>query len=146
MLGLTASRTHSNSQPEIEELEHRAVLGLFAQSATNAVGAACEPAGAFRVVRWHGPGATAGYRTSIDFDFFSAQPIDPRELYETLDFVAKGRITQEERNTLTVQAETEDGQLLAQTVEAIRKVPAVAVAPLGRIGEIAPGNPVLDPK
>ena len=40
----------------------------------------------------------------------------------------------------------EDRQLLAQTVEAIRKVPAVAVAPLGRIGEIAPGNPVLDPK
>ena len=40
----------------------------------------------------------------------------------------------------------EDSQLLAQAVEAIRKVPAVAVAPLGRIGEIAPGNPVLDPK
>ena len=188
-----------------------------------------------------------GHRTSIDFDFFSAQPINPRQLYETLDFLAKGRITQEERNTLTVQAETEDGpvpvsffgglglrcvdlptkippgvslagvrdifgckcatiqqrdslkdlqdicallrhglslaeglscaraiygksfnpritlmalsyplaleglpaedsQLLAQAVEAIRKVPAVAVAPLGRIGEIAPGNPVLDPK
>ena len=87
-----------------------------------------------------------GHRTSNDFDFFSAQPIDPRQLYETLDFVAQGRITQEERNTLTVQAETEDSQLLARTVEAIRKVPAVAVAPLGRIGEIAPGNPVLDPK
>ncbi len=40
----------------------------------------------------------------------------------------------------------EDGQLLAQTVEAITKVPAVAVAPLGRIGEIAPGNPVLGPR
>ncbi len=30
-------------------------------------------------------------------------------MYEALDFLAKGRITQEERNTLTVLAETEDG-------------------------------------
>ena len=50
-----------------------------------------------------------GHRNSVDFDFFSAQPIDPRQLYKTLDFLAKGRITQEESNTLTVQADTEDG-------------------------------------
>lgn len=50
-----------------------------------------------------------GHRTSVDLDFFSAQPVEPRKLYATLDFLAKGRITQEERNTLTVQAETEDG-------------------------------------
>lgn len=50
-----------------------------------------------------------GHRNSVDFDFFSAQPIAPRQLYETLDFLAKGRITQEERNTLTVQANTKDG-------------------------------------
>ncbi|MCY3941269.1 MAG: nucleotidyl transferase AbiEii/AbiGii toxin family protein [Gammaproteobacteria bacterium] len=50
-----------------------------------------------------------GHRSSVDFDFFSAKPIEPRQLYETLDFLAKGRITQEERNTLTVQARTEDG-------------------------------------
>lgn len=50
-----------------------------------------------------------GHRNSVDLDFFSAQPIDPRQLYETLDFLANGRITQEERNTLTVRANTEDG-------------------------------------
>lgn len=50
-----------------------------------------------------------GHRNSVDFDFFSAQPVNPRQLYETLDFLAKGRITQEERNTLTVRADTEDG-------------------------------------
>lgn len=50
-----------------------------------------------------------GHRKSVDFDFFSAQPVDPRRLYETLDFLAEGRITQEERNTLTVQAVTEAG-------------------------------------
>ena len=50
-----------------------------------------------------------GHRSSVDFDFFSAQPIDLRHLYETLDFLAKSRITQQERNTLTVQTDTEDG-------------------------------------
>lgn len=50
-----------------------------------------------------------GHRNSVDFDFFSARPIEPRQLYQALDFLAKGRITQEDRNTLTVQAETEDG-------------------------------------
>ncbi len=50
-----------------------------------------------------------GHRNSVDFDFFSAQPIDPRQLYEALDFLARGRITQEEHNTLTVLAETEAG-------------------------------------
>lgn len=181
-----------------------------------------------------------GHRNSVDLDFFSAQPVEPRQLYATLDFLAKGRITQEERNTLTVQANTEDGpvsvsffgglrlrcvdlpirippgvslagardifgckcatiqqrdnlkdlqdvcallrhglplaeglgcartiygesfnprmtlmalsyppaleglpaedrQLLAQAVEDIRNLPAVEVAPLGRIGEVAPG-------
>ncbi len=50
-----------------------------------------------------------GHRDSVDFDFFSAQPIAPQQLYRTLDFLAKGRIVQEERNTLTVQANTQDG-------------------------------------
>lgn len=50
-----------------------------------------------------------GHRNSVDLDFFSAQPIDPRQLFETLDFLAKGRITQAERNTLTVLASTEHG-------------------------------------
>ena len=50
-----------------------------------------------------------GHRDSVDFDFFSAQPIHPHQLYETLDFLAKGRITQVESNTLTVLADTQDG-------------------------------------
>lgn len=50
----------------------------------------------------------------------------------------------------------EDRQLLAQAVEEIQNVPAVAVEPLGRIGEVAPvalnerpmdafGNTVVEP-
>lgn len=50
-----------------------------------------------------------GHRNSVDFDFFSAQPVEPRKLYEALDFLADGRIIQEDLNTLTVRAETEDG-------------------------------------
>ncbi len=50
-----------------------------------------------------------GHRNSVDFDFFSSQPVAPRALYKRLDFLMEGRITQEDRNTLTVQANTDDG-------------------------------------
>lgn len=50
-----------------------------------------------------------GHRESVDFDFFSAQPLDPFRLHQSLDFLAKGRIIQQERNTLTALASTEDG-------------------------------------
>ena len=150
----------SNSQPEIEELEHRAVLGHFAQGAANAVGAACEPAGAFRVVRWHGPGATAWtshqQRDSLkDLQDICALLRHGLSLAEGLS-CARAIYGKSFNPRITLVAlsyppaleglPAEDSQLLAQTVEAIRKVPALAVAPLGRIGEIAPGNPVLDPR
>ena len=87
-----------------------------------------------------------GHRKSVDLDFFSAQPVEPRRLYSTLDFLAKGRITQEERNTLMALSypptleglPAEDCRLLARAVEEIQNVPAVEVEPLGRIGEVAP--------
>ena len=50
-----------------------------------------------------------GHRKSVGLDFLSAQPVDPAQLHATLDFLADGRVTQQERNTLTVQAATEDG-------------------------------------
>ena len=50
-----------------------------------------------------------GHRSSVDFDFFSSRPLVPRQLREQLDFLAGSKITQEERNTLTVQVGTEDG-------------------------------------
>ncbi len=50
-----------------------------------------------------------GHRESVDFDFFSARPLDPFRLHQSLDFLAKGRIVQQERNTLSALADTEDG-------------------------------------
>ena len=72
-----------------------------------------------------------GHRTSVDFDFFSARPFVPRELYEQLDFLAGGRITQQRRNTLTVQARASDepvsvsffGGLRLNSVALPRKIP-----------------------
>lgn len=50
-----------------------------------------------------------GHRESVDFDFFSSRPFTPRRLYEELDVLAEGRITQQEHNTLTVRAVTKEG-------------------------------------
>ena len=50
-----------------------------------------------------------GHRDSVGFDFFSSRPFVPRQLYGKLEFLARGRITQQERNTLTVRTATEDG-------------------------------------
>ena len=50
-----------------------------------------------------------GHRSSVDFDFFSSRPFVSRQLREQLDFLAGSKITQEQRNTLTVQVGTDDG-------------------------------------
>ena len=50
-----------------------------------------------------------GHRASVDFDFFSSQSFVPRQLREQLDFLTGSKITQEQRNTLTVQVGTDDG-------------------------------------
>jgi Nucleotidyl transferase AbiEii toxin, Type IV TA system len=50
-----------------------------------------------------------GHRTSIDFDFFTERPIDPRELESAFDFVKQSRVIQQQRNTLSVLAPVQDG-------------------------------------
>ena len=43
-----------------------------------------------------------GHRESIDFDFFTAEPFDPQELYESIDILAGAKIVQDTQNTLSV--------------------------------------------
>jgi hypothetical protein len=42
-----------------------------------------------------------GHRQSVDFDFFGIRPFDPTELQAAIPFLAKARVRQRERNTLT---------------------------------------------
>jgi hypothetical protein len=43
-----------------------------------------------------------GHRQSLDFDFFSSEPVIPEKLLETIPFLAHAKILQNERQTLTV--------------------------------------------
>jgi hypothetical protein len=42
-----------------------------------------------------------GHRQSVDFDFFGSRPFDPATVQASIPFLAKARIIQKERNTLT---------------------------------------------
>jgi hypothetical protein len=42
-----------------------------------------------------------GHRQSVDFDFFGSHPFDPVKLLASIPFLAKARVMQNERNTLT---------------------------------------------
>jgi hypothetical protein len=42
-----------------------------------------------------------GHRQSVDFDFFGNRSFDPTELQAAIPFLAKARVRQRERNTLT---------------------------------------------
>ena len=48
-----------------------------------------------------------GHRFSVDFDFFSSNPVDFDTLFR-LPFVARAEVLQRERDTLTVSAMTDD--------------------------------------
>ena len=43
-----------------------------------------------------------GHRQSLDFDFFSSESVIPEQLLDTLPFLARARILQNENQTLTV--------------------------------------------
>jgi hypothetical protein len=43
-----------------------------------------------------------GHRQSVDFDFFGSRPFDPAKLQASIPFLAKARVLQHEKNTLTV--------------------------------------------
>lgn len=51
-----------------------------------------------------------GHRQSVDFDFFGNRPFDPTELQAAIPFLAKARVRQRERNTLTAIL-NRDGQV-----------------------------------
>jgi hypothetical protein len=46
-------------------------------------------------------GLHLGHRQSADFDFFGSLPFDPAKLRASIPFLAKARVMQSERNTLT---------------------------------------------
>lgn len=46
-----------------------------------------------------------GHRVSVDFDFFSQEPFNPANLFESLPYLASGTLQQSEPNTLTVRVE-----------------------------------------
>jgi hypothetical protein len=48
-----------------------------------------------------------GHRQSVDFDFFGSRPFDPAQLQASIPFLAKARVLQNERNTLTVKLSRE---------------------------------------
>lgn len=48
-----------------------------------------------------------GHRQSVDFDFFGNRPFDPTNLQSSIPFLAKARVLQRERNTLTATLDRE---------------------------------------
>jgi hypothetical protein len=50
-----------------------------------------------------------GHRVSIDFDFFSAAPLDKRKLATSFSFMRNGRAIQEEENTLVMSVTMPSG-------------------------------------
>ena len=52
-----------------------------------------------------------GHRTSIDFDFFTEDPIEPDELGRELAFIRQSQVIQQQKNTLTVLAPSQGGSV-----------------------------------
>ncbi|MGH6670402.1 MAG: nucleotidyl transferase AbiEii/AbiGii toxin family protein [Xanthobacteraceae bacterium] len=52
-----------------------------------------------------------GHRTSLDFDFFRAEPMDKQELLSKLRFVKQARTVQEDKDTLVAMVGTSAGEV-----------------------------------
>ena len=52
-----------------------------------------------------------GHRKSVDFDFFSNKQFNNDQLYNSIDFLKGGQVIQSERNTLTVLALSNHGNV-----------------------------------
>ena len=52
-----------------------------------------------------------GHRTSVDFDFFRAAPMDKQELLSELPFLRQARTDQEDKDTLVVIVGTPSGDV-----------------------------------
>jgi hypothetical protein len=50
-----------------------------------------------------------GHRTSVDFDFFRAAPLDKKEIEASFEFMKNARVVQEDENTLMVIAAMPSG-------------------------------------
>jgi hypothetical protein len=50
-----------------------------------------------------------GHRSSIDFDFFTEQPVDPEAMQQHFDFLADARTIQQQKNTYAVLTSPERG-------------------------------------
>lgn len=70
-----------------------------------------------------------GHRSSIDFDFFSAQPLDRKDLQASLPFLARSTILQEAPHTLSVTVSGANGD------QDQVKVSFFGGIDLGRIGQ-----------
>lgn len=67
-----------------------------------------------------------GYRNSIDFDFFRAEPLDKNELEMSFAFLRDARTVQEDPNTLVIMAEMPSGPV---------KVSYFGAMTIGRVNE-----------
>jgi len=62
----------------------------------------------------YGGTATAlrlAHRTSVDFDFFTENPIDPAELSQELGFIRESTVVQQQKDTLSVLAPSDGGNV-----------------------------------
>jgi hypothetical protein len=50
-----------------------------------------------------------GHRISVDFDFFSAEPLDKKEIEKSFTFMRDAQTIQEDENTLVVSAPMQSG-------------------------------------
>jgi len=50
-----------------------------------------------------------GHRQSVDFDFFSELPFEPRDLYQTIPYLQGSKVIQRAKNTLSCLVKTNPG-------------------------------------
>ncbi len=74
-------------------------------------------------------GLRLGHRTSVDFDFFSDQPLDRQALHTALPLLAEALALQEEPNALTVSVQSREPG------EAPVKVSFFGTIGFGRVGD-----------
>jgi hypothetical protein len=70
-----------------------------------------------------------GHRRSVDFDFFSTEPLDKEALRATFSFIHGAAILQDELNTLVVSALTLKGHI------SLRRILPALISPRRRSKE-----------
>jgi hypothetical protein len=67
-----------------------------------------------------------GHRSSIDFDFFTEQPVEPEALQQHFDFLKSARVIQQQKNSYSVLTSPERGGVKVRFFGEIK---------MGRVGE-----------